>query len=106
MNNLAEAILQSTPNNSEELAALLQEAQLDRYDYYQGIAFASNTFKDKQRKITVLHKLRALKTAHVFFEHHNYLVVLYNFQQLAQEISKKNLEKQFEALSYQKNLLA
>ncbi|MDO6296840.1 MULTISPECIES: PucR family transcriptional regulator [Enterococcus] len=96
MNNLAEAILQSTPNNSEELAALLQEAQLDRYDYYQGIAFASNTFKDKQRKIAVLHKLRALKTAHVFFEHHNYLVVLYNFQQLAQEISKKNLEKQFE----------
>ncbi len=46
MNNLAEAILQSTPNNSEELAALLQEAQLDRYDLLpRELLFASNTFK-------------------------------------------------------------
>jgi purine catabolism regulator len=96
MNNLAEAILQSTPSNTEELDNLLQEAQLDQYEYYQGVAFASTSFKDKQRKTTILHKLRALRTAHVFFEHHNYLIVLYNFQQPAQEITKNKLEKQFE----------
>ncbi|MFS1031394.1 PucR family transcriptional regulator [Enterococcus casseliflavus] len=96
MNNLADAILQNTPSNLAELDLLLEEAQLDRYDFYQGIAFASNSFKDKERKSVVLHKLRALKTPHVFFEHHNYLVILYNFQSIAHQVTKQMLQTHFD----------
>lgn len=96
LNNLADAILQNTPTDLNELTLLLEEANIEQYDFYQAIAFSSTNFEDKQRKDLVLQKLHSLRAKHIFFEHHNYLIFLYNFQHASQQITKQTLSKLFD----------
>lgn len=43
LNNLADAILQNTPQNPDELNSLLREVQMQELDSYQAIAFLPKT---------------------------------------------------------------
>lgn len=91
LNNLADAILQNTPTSLDELNSLLDDANMNRYKYYQGIAFSSNGEPDKQSKQEILTKLSALRKHEIFFEHYNYTIILYNLETPQQEIKKEQL---------------
>ncbi|MGC6768531.1 PucR family transcriptional regulator [Enterococcus sp. LJL51] len=93
LNNLADAILQNTPSNIDELNSLLLEAKMDSYPYYQGIAFSSTIHDDPKIRKKILTVLRSLNSQELFFEHHNYLIILYNFEQPEQAITKAQLKK-------------
>ena len=96
MNNLADAILQDPPSDMTQLTLLLEEAHMNHYDCYQGIAYSSKHYDDNDRKKRVLQKLRGLKETHIFYEHHNYLIVLYNFQHPKYAITQETLSTIFD----------
>lgn len=93
LNNLADAILQNTPQYSDELDSLLQEANLAKFTSYQGIAFATNSLNSKVIQKEIRNKLRHLKPNTLFFEHMNYLIVLLNFSKEGGPISKELLHQ-------------
>lgn len=93
LNNLANAILQNTPQNTKELDSLLNEAGLDHYSYYQGLAFSTASLEDQLIKRQVRKKLRALREHVLYFEHHNYLILLYNLEKKDSQISKERLKQ-------------
>lgn len=95
MNNLADAILQNTPRNLDELDSLLQEADLANYDLYQGVTFATRSVDSQLIKRNVRNALRTLKTHTLFFEHHDYLIVLYNFRDAEKAITKEQVMTMF-----------
>ena len=72
MNNLADAILQNTPQNPDELNSLLREVQMQELDSYQAIAFSTkdtNTQLMKERIIALLHpacEIHLLRSAKLF----------------------------------------
>ena len=90
LNNLADTILQNTPTNSDELNSLLDEAQLNQFKYYQGIAFTNK--EDATHKET-LHKLGQLRPYRLFFEHYNYTVILFNIKNDERKITKDDIQK-------------
>lgn len=81
LNNLADAILQNTPKNPEELESLLQEADMNRYAFYQAIAFPTKSPEAQLIKDRTLNLLKSLKAKSIFFDHHNYSLILLNFDQ-------------------------
>ncbi|OJG46310.1 hypothetical protein RV04_GL001476 [Enterococcus hermanniensis] len=81
LNNLADAILQNTPENPEELNSLLKEADMNHHKFYQAIAFSTKDINNKLQKDKVLNLLKHLKTHSIFFDHHNYSLILFNFDQ-------------------------
>ncbi|MEO1769719.1 MULTISPECIES: PucR family transcriptional regulator [Enterococcus] len=81
LNNLADAILQNTPNNLEELESLLKEADMNQYTFYQAIAFPTKTPEAQLIKDRTLNLLKTLKSKSIFFDHHNYSLILLNFDQ-------------------------
>lgn len=95
LNNLADAILQNTPGNLDELNSLLNEADMNSYPYYQGVAFSTNTLTSKLLQKEIRNSLRTLKEHVIFFEHHNYLVLLYNLASPEQAIQKNELKRMF-----------
>ncbi|BDQ60684.1 hypothetical protein EfsSVR2332_07620 [Enterococcus faecalis] len=73
MNNLADAILQNTPQNPDELNSLLREVQMQELDSYQAIAFSTkdtNTQLMKERIIALLRtpacEIHLLRSAKLF----------------------------------------
>lgn len=97
MNNLADAILQNTPRNIDELDSLLQEADMANYDLYQGVTFSTRAVDSQLIKREVRNALRTLKTHTLFFEHHDYLIVLYNFRDTDKAITKERVKAMFDA---------
>lgn len=95
LNNLADAILQNTPSNIHELDSLLNEADMNQFPYYQGIAFSTKSFNSNQLKKQVRDTLRTLMKHEIFFEHHNYLIILYNFSETETAVGKSDLKKIF-----------
>lgn len=95
MNNLADAILQNTPRNLDELNSLLEEAKLDRHPYYQAIAFSTKSLESPTIKKRTLSRLRRLKNHVIFFEHHDYSIVLYNFPSLEEAFTKDQIKRLF-----------
>ncbi|MGM0175455.1 PucR family transcriptional regulator [Enterococcus sp. DIV0800] len=81
LNNLADAILQNTPKNLDELESLLQEAHMNQHAYYQAVAFSTKTPASKLLKDKAITLLKSLKTDSIFFDHHNYSLILFNFSQ-------------------------
>lgn len=79
LNNLADAILQNTPENLEELNSLLKEADMNHHKFYQAIAFSTKETNNKLQKDRALNLLKSLKTHSIFFDHHNYSLILFNF---------------------------
>lgn len=99
LNNLADAILQNTPENPEELNSLLQEAHMDQHKYYQAIAFSTKEVSAELQKNRALNLLKSLKPRSIFFDHHNYSLILFNFDQknsLEKSAIKKILSEIFE----------
>ena len=94
LNNLADTILQNTPTNSDELNSLLEEANLNQYKYYQGLAFTTHTTTVPKEAV---HRLSHLRQPHLFFEHYNYTVILYNIESPEQLITKDEIQ---EALTF------
>lgn len=95
MNNLADAILQNTPQNSDELVSLLAEANLNSLDYYQGITF---TYTENERPLNekmIIRKLRQLRPLEIYFDHLNYTVILFNLESKADIVTKKEIKKLF-----------
>lgn len=95
LNNLADAILQNTPGNLDELNSLLNEADMNAYPFYQGVAFSTNTLTSRLLQKEIRNTLRALKEHVIFFEHHNYLVLLYNLSSPEQAVYKTELKQLF-----------
>lgn len=93
LNNLADAILQNTPNNLDEVKSLLKEAKMDYYPYYQGVAFATKDLPTEEKRM-LRNKLRSLRTHTLFFEHHNYSLVLYNLKDEQRRLSKEEIRRQ------------
>ncbi|GCF95265.1 purine catabolism regulatory protein [Enterococcus florum] len=91
MNNLADAILQNTPSNLDELDSLLNEANLNRHTYYQAVAFSTKSLDSQTIKKETLSRLRRMKRHVIFFEHHDYSVVLYNFPTREEALTKADL---------------
>jgi len=90
LNRLADALLQNTPSNMDELDSLLDEAALNQYPYYQGLAFSVG---EKRNHTIFLQQLLSLRTPTIFFEHYHYTVILYNLRSLEEEIVKKEIQK-------------
>lgn len=89
LNHLADAILQNTPSNLAELDKLLIEGKMADFPNYQCVAFSTEGLKDIYNKKLIIKKLRSLKQNYLYFEHHHYLVILYNFNH--DQITKKKL---------------
>lgn len=89
LNDLADAILQSPLLNANKLNVLLNNANLDHFKFYQGIAFytseINNIDKNNIRKI-----ISDLKKYSIFSEHHDYTIILFN---LNDHISTVNLKQ-------------
>lgn len=81
LNNLADAILQNTPKNPEELESLLKEADMNQCAFYQAIAFSTKTPEAQLIKDRTLNLLKSLKSKSIFFDHHNFSLILLNFDQ-------------------------
>lgn len=96
MNNLADAILQNTPKNADELNSLLNEANINTSPYYQGIAFAStNETKRPSNDTAIAKKLRRLRKLEIYFDHYNYTVVLFNLEAKTDAITKDEIKQLF-----------
>ncbi|WP_122645590.1 PucR family transcriptional regulator [Enterococcus mediterraneensis] len=98
LNNLAEAILQDPPRNVDELNGLLEEACLNDFPYYQGIAFSTQTLNSRLLKKEILYTLRSLQEKTIFFEHHNYLIVLYNLPDKKATLDTDRLKRTFQSV--------
>ena len=89
MNNLADAILQNTPQNPDELNSLLREVQMQELDSYQAIAFSTkdtNTQLMKERIIALLRtacEIHLLRSAKLFGGP-------FNFNESDGKITKRN----------------
>lgn len=92
MNNLADAILQNTPQNSDELDSLLVEANLNVLKYYQGIAFTYTEEKSPANEQIILKKLRSLRPLTIFFDHFSYTVVLFNLETKTETITIEEIK--------------
>ncbi|WP_208559082.1 PucR family transcriptional regulator [Marinilactibacillus kalidii] len=103
LNNLADAILQNNSSNLKELTHLLEEADMNQFDYFQGIAFSSDMYEDHPHKQEILSKLRELKTRHIFFEHLNYFIILYNIPNPNTAVTKAKAATIFDHLHLEKN---
>ncbi|MCF1684115.1 helix-turn-helix domain-containing protein [Tetragenococcus halophilus] len=95
MNNLADAILQTPPENSDELENLLDEADINSYPYFQGVAFDCDSEISSQKIKNVTKKLRELRPSSIYFDHHKCTVVLFNLKNKEDLITKKELTQVF-----------
>ncbi|GMA46463.1 PucR family transcriptional regulator [Tetragenococcus muriaticus] len=96
MNNLADAILQNTPKNADELNSLLDEANINSSPYYQGIAFICPDEEKRTIDETVIaKKLRRLRKLEIYFDHYNYTVVLFNLKSESDAVTKKEIKQLF-----------
>lgn len=95
MNNLADAILQNTPKNTEELNSLLEEANLNNYPFYQGIAFIDKEDKPLINKKELIKKLRHLRPLEIYFDHYNYTVILFNLKLEKDLVTKEEIKNIF-----------
>lgn len=68
LNNLADAILQNTPKNPDELNSLLQEVNMQELDAYQALAFSTKDTNTQLIKDRVIALLRTLKAKSIFFD--------------------------------------
>ncbi|MBO1086091.1 MULTISPECIES: PucR family transcriptional regulator [Enterococcus] len=93
LNNLADAILQNTPRNPEELDSLLQEAHMQSKDTYQTIVFSTKEMQTQLMKNRILTLLRTLKKETIFFDQHQYSAVLFNFDQSEGPITKDQISR-------------
>lgn len=91
MNNLADAILQNTPRNTDELNSLLEEANLNSYDYYQGITFSFQNSEGLSEK-NIIKKIRHLRPLEIYFDHFSYTVILFNLESKADVITKDEIK--------------
>ncbi|MBO0469831.1 PucR family transcriptional regulator [Enterococcus sp. DIV0242_7C1] len=92
LNNLADAILQNTPANPDELESLLLEANMSLFPSYQAVAFSTRSTTIQLIKEKVLSLLRSLKVRSIFFDQHSYSVVLFNFDGANGSITKEQVE--------------
>ncbi|MGX7196960.1 PucR family transcriptional regulator [Enterococcus olivae] len=90
LNHLADSLLQNTPASMDELNSLLDEAQMNRYPYYQGLAFSVD--ENNAENADILQKLASLRTPKIFFEHYHYTVILYNLKEPGERISKTDIQ--------------
>lgn len=96
MNNLADAILQNTPKNTDELNSLLNEANINTNAYYQGIVFASTNETNRPSNETIIaKKLRRLRKLEIYFDHYNYTVVLFNLKSKEDAVTKEEIKQLF-----------
>jgi purine catabolism regulator len=93
LNNLADAILQNTPKNPDELNSLLQEVNMQELDAYQALAFSTKDTNTQLIKDRVIALLRTLKAKSIFFDQHSYSAVLYNFNKEDGKITKEQLTR-------------
>ncbi|MGM0123098.1 purine catabolism regulatory protein [Enterococcus sp. AZ194] len=96
LNNLADAILQNTPANPLELDSLLTEANMKDYPSYQAIAFSTRATDVQLIKDRVINQLKTLKTHSIFFDQHSYSIVLFNFDESTDPITKDRIQKLLE----------
>ena len=95
MNNLADAILQTPPENSDELENLLDEAGINLYPYFQGVAFDCKSEASQQKIKNITKNLRKLRSPSIYFDHHKCTVVLFNLKNREDAITKKELSQAF-----------
>lgn len=95
LNHLADAILQNTPSNMDELNSLLDDAQMNQFPYYQGIAFTCKQEYQLPLQRTVRKKISRLRKNVLFFEHYNYTMILYNLETPDDEVTKREIEQLF-----------
>lgn len=93
LNNLADAILQNTPKNPDELNSLLHEVHMLSKDSYQTIVFPTKDTQTQLMKTRIISLLRTLKKEAIFFDQHHYSAVLYNFDQADGPITKAYLQR-------------
>ncbi|EOI6018920.1 PucR family transcriptional regulator [Enterococcus hirae] len=98
LNNLADAILQNTPKNPEELTSLLQEVHMQSKDSYQTIVFFTKDMQTQLMKNRILAILRTLKKEAIFFDQHHYSAILYNFDQKDGPITKDQIYRLVEEI--------
>lgn len=92
MNNLADAILQNTPGNMDQLNSLLDEANMNNYKYYQGVALSKRQEENQIEEKVLNKKIRSLRPYAIYFDHYNYTVVLFNLKTEQEKITKEELE--------------
>lgn len=95
MNNLADAILQNPPEKTDELDNLLDEANINSYPYFQGIAFSCKNKESLQKNKGVIKKLRYLRNLTIYFDHHKCTVILYNLKNENDFITKDEIKQLF-----------
>ena len=93
LNNLADAILQNTPQNPDELNSLLREVQMQELDSYQAIAFSTKDTNTQLMKERIIALLRTLRVKSIFFDQLNYSAVLFNFNESDGKITKLQLSR-------------
>ena len=93
LNNLADAILQNTPQNPDELNSLLSEVQMQELDSYQAIAFSTKDTNTQLMKERIIALLRTLRVKSIFFDQLNYSAVLFNFNESDGKITKLQLSR-------------
>lgn len=94
MNNLADAILQNPPEKADELENLLDEANINSYPYFQGIAFNCKSGLSQKNK-TILKKLRQLRSLTIYFDHHKCTVILFNLKSKMENVTKEEIKQIF-----------
>ena len=95
LNNLADAILQNTPSNMDELNSLLDDANMNSYPYYQGVAFTRHKGDQVPLDKLMVKKISSLRKNTLFFEHYNYTIILYNLKERKSILTKKKLQQLF-----------
>lgn len=95
MNNLADAILQNTPENVDELDSLLDEAALNNFPYYQGVACAETSGVKKMPPL-VYRKMQQLQSNVIFFDHRNYTIFLFNLENKEDNICRTKIKQLFQ----------
>ena len=90
MNNLADAILQNTPQNPDELNSLLREVQMQELDSYQAIAFSTKDTNTQLMKERIIALLRTLRVKSIFFDQLNYSAVLLTSMKVMEKLQSRN----------------
>lgn len=98
MNNLADTILQSPPEKADELENLLDEANINSYPYFQGIAFNCKPSLSQKNK-AVLKKIRQLRNLTIYFDHHKCTVVLFNLKSKKENVTSEEIKQIFHEIN-------
>lgn len=87
-NNLSSTILQSTTRPSYEYQVLLDEANISSRSHYKLIGFKNDKGGTRTYTSQKLSYFRALGIPHIYYEHQDYFIIIYNILPDEEKLTK------------------